>query len=76
MVIELIIMVFVRSLICGFSVRKVTRDNTIKEMRENNGMLRDSGYERQQQPSRTTKEGWFDNDVEGAVYDSDGKRIR
>lgn len=33
--IELIIMVFIVSLICGLIVRKVTRDNTIKEMKNN-----------------------------------------
>ena len=28
-----------------------------------------------QQPT-VTEEGWANNDIEGAVYDSDGKRIR
>ena len=68
--IELIIAVFLISLVCGLIVRKVTRHDTINELREK-GLVREDSW----QP-RTTKEGWFDNDIEGAVYDADGKRVK
>lgn len=77
MVLELFLLVFTVSLICAIIARKIIRhdaDKEIKNLRTENERLR-IGRGESQQPT-VTEEGWANNDIEGAVYDSDGKRIR
>ena len=66
MAIELFLIAFTVSLICGLIVRKVVQNRTRNEIYN----------ERYQMRKKEEQTGWTNNDVEGAVYDSDGKRIR
>lgn len=66
MVLELFLIAFSVSLVCGLIVRKIIQNRTRNEIYN----------ERYQMRKKEEQTGWSNNDVEGAVYDADGKRIR
>lgn len=63
MVLELFLIAFSVSLVCGLIVRKIIQNRTRNEIYNN-------------QLRKKEQQGWSNNDVEGAVYDANGKRIR
>lgn len=81
MVLELFLLTFAVSFVVALVARKMIRrdsEKEIKHLQDENNFLRRSGGippKEREEMVREEESGWANNDVEGAVYDSNGKRI-
>jgi len=79
MAIEIILFVFITSLISGLLLRHIIQsrnDKVITKLQTENDILREGVNNLgKYHINRIDKNGFVNNDIEGAVYNSDGKRV-